>query len=291
MNESTIGINIAKLRKERGITQEALAEVFHLTPQAISKWESGGSPDASLLPALADYFGVSIDRLFGRRSFDYTNLGAEAYKYLASLPAQERIRKAYDICFAFHYAFVDMPFPDNLVEMMETVESVVKLGVAHGEININEGVVKSGIDEALQYFIIMPKPENGWGDRLQYKEEYATLFAHLGQEDLLKSLLFLEARENKNKSFTSRLLEKEFGLTETRATEILHIFAEYGFVEIKELELDDEVKCIYNYNSCLSILPFLIFAEELAQRPMTFYVKWDDKACLPLLSKKGNETS
>ena len=39
----TIGQNIAACRKAKGITQEALAEICSVTPQAVSKWESGVS--------------------------------------------------------------------------------------------------------------------------------------------------------------------------------------------------------------------------------------------------------
>ena len=62
----TIGVQIAKLRKEKNITQEELAKKLDVSAQAVSKWENGGSPDLELLPKIADYFGVSIDYLFSR---------------------------------------------------------------------------------------------------------------------------------------------------------------------------------------------------------------------------------
>ena len=66
MNES-MGSMIAKLRKEKGMTQEQLANELGITYQAVSKWENGlSSPDISTLPLLADLFGVPIDRFFGR---------------------------------------------------------------------------------------------------------------------------------------------------------------------------------------------------------------------------------
>lgn len=60
-----IGNQIKSLRQRRGITQEAMAQHFGITPQAISKWERGvATPDISLLPDISAYFGVSIDELF-----------------------------------------------------------------------------------------------------------------------------------------------------------------------------------------------------------------------------------
>lgn len=64
-----LGTNIRQLRRRDKRTQEALAEALGVTAQAVSRWESGGSyPDMNLIPSIANYFGVSIDELFG-----YTN--------------------------------------------------------------------------------------------------------------------------------------------------------------------------------------------------------------------------
>ncbi|MBR4054057.1 MAG: helix-turn-helix domain-containing protein [Clostridia bacterium] len=60
-----IGTQIKTLRKERGLTQEAVAEAVGVSYQAVSKWETGATtPDIGLLPSLASLFGVRIDRLF-----------------------------------------------------------------------------------------------------------------------------------------------------------------------------------------------------------------------------------
>ena len=61
-----LGNNIRHLRRRDGRTQEALAEALGVTSQAVSRWESGGSfPDINLIPSIANYFGVTIDELFG----------------------------------------------------------------------------------------------------------------------------------------------------------------------------------------------------------------------------------
>ncbi|HJD22655.1 MAG TPA: helix-turn-helix domain-containing protein [Firmicutes bacterium] len=58
---------LAALRRSRGATQEEMARALGVTNQAVSKWEAGACfPDTALLPRIADYFGVSLDRLFGR---------------------------------------------------------------------------------------------------------------------------------------------------------------------------------------------------------------------------------
>ena len=64
-----IGQQIAKLRKEKDLTQEELANKLCITAQAVSKWERGvGLPDATLLPSIAEALGVSIGLLFGEET-------------------------------------------------------------------------------------------------------------------------------------------------------------------------------------------------------------------------------
>lgn len=59
-----IGEKIKELRKAQNVTQEKLADYLNVSAQAVSKWENGLTlPDITLLPKLADFFGVSADEL------------------------------------------------------------------------------------------------------------------------------------------------------------------------------------------------------------------------------------
>lgn len=61
-----IGENIKRLRRQKGITQEKLAERMHISTTAVSKWERNETlPDISMVLPLASYFGVSTDELLG----------------------------------------------------------------------------------------------------------------------------------------------------------------------------------------------------------------------------------
>ena len=54
------------LRKDKQLTQEQVAEVFGVSPQAISRWENATSyPDITQLPNIASYFDTSVDELLG----------------------------------------------------------------------------------------------------------------------------------------------------------------------------------------------------------------------------------
>ena len=90
-----IGKKIKELRKQRGITQEQLADSIGVSFQAVSKWENGiALPDITLAPILASYFGVSMDELF---EFNLKEIESaidsivnEAYKFRESDPPKSR---------------------------------------------------------------------------------------------------------------------------------------------------------------------------------------------------------
>lgn len=63
---NSLGNNIRAFRKNKGLTQEELADLLNITPQAVSRWESAvGMPDVSMLIPLAQTLGVSTDALLG----------------------------------------------------------------------------------------------------------------------------------------------------------------------------------------------------------------------------------
>ena len=64
--ELMIAQKIKKYRKERELTQDALASALGVSPQSVSKWECGdGYPDITLLPSIANYFEITVDELIG----------------------------------------------------------------------------------------------------------------------------------------------------------------------------------------------------------------------------------
>lgn len=103
MNE-TMGSIIARLRREKGMTQEQLANAVGISYQAVSKWENElSSPDISALPLLADIFGVSVDALFGRES-------AEREETALAAPGAEEKETTWDSASPIVH---DLPWPDD----------------------------------------------------------------------------------------------------------------------------------------------------------------------------------
>ena len=73
-NPAAVSATIRRLRRERGLTQEALAQAVGVSPQAISKWETGQSlPDITLLLPLSRVLNIGVNELLGgdrRREFE-----------------------------------------------------------------------------------------------------------------------------------------------------------------------------------------------------------------------------
>ena len=104
-NNLSVGQVILELRKAKGATQEELATAVGISPQAISKWENGGSPDIELLPAVAGYFNVPVDRLFGRTT--HPNLSEAVEKYIKEAGQFKGFDRAFSIYTALHKGVSD----------------------------------------------------------------------------------------------------------------------------------------------------------------------------------------
>ena len=98
----SIGQTVLELRKAKGATQEELANAVGISAQAVSKWENGGTPDTELLPAIADYFNVPIDRLFGRTT--HPNLSEAVTQHVRESGSLNGALDNFDKVFNIHTA-------------------------------------------------------------------------------------------------------------------------------------------------------------------------------------------
>ena len=102
--KSNINENIKFYRKEKGFTQEQLANALGVTNQSVSKWESGQCcPDIQLLPAIAELFEVSVDELLGCNcAKGLGDICLNIKDYFTSLPEKESFENAYRLAALLH---------------------------------------------------------------------------------------------------------------------------------------------------------------------------------------------
>ena len=93
-----LGKKIALLRKKQKRTQSELAEYLCVQPQTVSRWEAeGGTPDVSLLPKIALFFGVTLDELFGMTDMEQINQLVYKYSVLRDEKTFEEVMRSIDM--------------------------------------------------------------------------------------------------------------------------------------------------------------------------------------------------
>ena len=75
MNQEKIGKFLKELRKQKGLTQEQIAEKFHVSNRTISRWENGNNmPDLDILIEISDYYEVDLREILnGERKSENMN--------------------------------------------------------------------------------------------------------------------------------------------------------------------------------------------------------------------------
>ncbi|MBO5410515.1 MAG: helix-turn-helix domain-containing protein [Clostridia bacterium] len=92
------GENLKKLRKSKELTQEALADFLGMSFQAVSKWERGDTyPDITMLPAIASFFGVTVDSLLGTDRIEKEKQVDEYCKKYSILWSDGRVAEVRDM--------------------------------------------------------------------------------------------------------------------------------------------------------------------------------------------------
>ena len=89
---------LARLRRERGLTQAELAARLGISKSAVSMYECGNrEPELDLLRAMADLFGVSESVLLGRPESDLVNADPELTEYLQQLRDRPELRMLFSL--------------------------------------------------------------------------------------------------------------------------------------------------------------------------------------------------
>ena len=165
-----IGGNIKKLRVEKGVTQEQLAERLSITYQSVSKWENGiTSPDLYLLPAIADFFEITIDELFQPNMQGYKNKAARLFALYEHRHTSRNFNGA------------EAEFESLIADGKADAEDYRNFGVLN---QFHARMLNQKAEEALKKAI-----ETGEGQKLSFKASVTVSEASEGQlRQLLESL-------------------------------------------------------------------------------------------------------
>ena len=249
----SIAENIARLRRERSMTQEALAEVIGVSAQTISKWENSATwPDVALLPALADVFGVSIDALYGRE---------EARKLVTQAEAIDRVIECVreTIVGTIYNPELDGKFEDQLAQYVRAVQLDER----------SRSVIENDRDvlyyrEKIGAFALR-KPESGWNS-LFAQTENLDILRLLADVDFRKAMQVIISRRMLN--FTMPSLAKAAEVKDTERLEVMlqisRLFAR------RELLIDESPLVYYELTQGESKLHLLYAVLAFAQELQTY---------------------
>jgi transcriptional regulator with XRE-family HTH domain len=262
-----IGANIAELRKAMGLKQEDIAKAAGVSAQAVSKWENGGTPDTELLPLVADYFGVTIDRLFGRNTADYGDIEAEVTKYIAQplddygdgvavdqLPDEAHdlvMERARAICGSINTGMFGTSWLKKVGFSTKRMFDEIQNNSAddlhlYAKIITDSGISMMSLVKSFPYFMLFPEPQRGWNENLPDMEDYRKVFSAFSEPDVLECLYFIHTRESK-KNFSLGYFSKMTKLSTERAERLLEILTEMKYIEVSVIELDDAEQTFYSF--------------------------------------------
>ena len=269
---NNIGQNVARLRKEKGIKQEVLANFVGVSAQAVSKWENGGVPDIELLPRIADYFGVSIDSLFDRKMTDYCSLPQAVRKHIGDMEEHERIEGIYRFCWDLEVGasiFID---ERDFEEVYDSIRDELQ---AHSCILYDDGFTTMGIGKQLKYFFVLPEIEDK-EKTLFDGIDYLAFFNDISDKDVFNALIFLNKR-NFKKAFTEKLLVANLNISAEKAKEVIEVLKKYSFLRTMQLEMDDETREVYSFVPSPFFVAFLIFAKQVIEKPTVYNYMSDNR--------------
>lgn len=254
MNHLIIGEQIQKFRKAAGLTQKELGEALGVSSSAVSQWETGGTPDISLLPALADRLGVSIDALFGREEITPDNMEEALPRYLASLPEAKRLDEICRLMWKVMKSYC-MNFEDRLTDSIDVS------GGFEFRTTSDRGIMAGSMAEEMPFLWIFPEPAQGYAAAFASDDEYRRLFSALSRPHALELLKLFYQRPPRH--CTPDVIVKRLGIDGGEIRALLAEFAQLELVQELELETENGDMKVYNVNDCGGLVPFLHAAQVI----------------------------
>ena len=252
-------LDLRSIRKEKGMKQEELAAMVGVSPQAVSKWEQGGMPDAALLPAIADALGVSIDRLFGRGQAA-PDFYEQYLEHLSGTPWEKQMGELFHLgrlsgaglcCWKYNASLFD-----NIEENVYT------------EHTREEGFFLGRLHEKKPFFILIPEPEGGYETAIPYDERFVTLFDTLAQPHVLRAMYYILSEPDAY--FDADGLSSELSVSLEEAVQVIRRLQGIGFITAADYISGAVSKPIYRGRAYIEFISMLYFAQTLLNCPTAF---------------------
>lgn len=261
---SVIGEQIKKYRMQKKYTQEKLGSLIGVTTQAVSKWERGGTPDAEVLPQLADALEVSIDALFGREEQD---MQKNITKKLSAMPSDEAYRYAFIICWSIILGLTDVAdFTEDFMGTFNGMSGVKKDRCADyfTKVMQDAGLAYARFSNEFTHFFLMVQPHNeSILSHFESAEDIRQVFVLLSDKKILSIIYYLYTMPNI--PATATLISQGTGLELREVERCMKTLCDRQIVHpMRIASVDGEINSyIIRYEA--SVVPLLCYADELAK--------------------------
>ena len=274
---SVIGQQIKKYRMENGFTQEQVGRKIGVTTQAVSKWERGSTPDAEILPLIADALGVSVDALYGREE---RSLAVQLAKKLCKMQQEEAYRYAFGICWAIEIGlsgeasaiddFMDMFIDRTFTENGKSADYFAKL--------INDsGIALTRMSPDFSHFFLMA--ESAGKSIMPHFENISELkkvFAVFADEKTLNIICYLYSLPHMPVAVS--LICKHTGYNHIEVEKTMRRLCDNHLVIRTMIATADGEMSSYSVRPEGFAVPLLCFADEIAKNnPRPFFGTFDRK--------------
>ena len=277
MNTSLLGAQITKFRKAAGLTQEDLGRAVGVTTQAVSRWENGGAPDVTLLPAIADKLHVTVDALFGREGGAPQDMGETLARWIRTVPEGTQLDQ---LCRLIFEAMKAVTFNNYSISAGYMLKSEMDTPDGNKAIlpcisTLDEGQIVGVFAEDMPFAAVIPEPADGYAAHFASNDEYRRLFAALSQPLALEVMLHMASIENK--FYTPGAVAKRMKLPAEQIEKIFSALLEANLLRQLDLESDTGATDAYAIRKDRYLVPFLYYARLMADPYGYNGIYWDPR--------------
>lgn len=275
MENNLIGSQIMKFRKAAGMTQEELGRSVGVSTQAVSRWECGGTPDVTLLPAIADRLGVTVDALFGREGGETVDLFQLARKWVHTLPKKDVLDQLNRLVWVmlsqvpFGAEVSDIPFLESSANKRSENSPYV---LSSSKLELDIGVLFGVYAKDLSFTTLCPRPEKGYDAYFPEKEKFRAFCALLSKSGCLEIIDYL--MHQNGYYFAAEAVAEGTGIPVDHAEEILEQMEQLNLLTVIEIGLRKGMEKVYGLQDASAFIPLAYLVNCMTQEEHFYYVNY-----------------
>ena len=198
--------NIRYYRQKCNLTQSQLAKLLSASTQAISRWEVGENmPDVSILPKIADAFGISLDALFDRHPTNDYHLIQTIYDDMLNVSDSEtlwgcpqKIHEIRKISLISEFMALTVDTNGKTEDLLEYYSLPLETDTLNNSMEqvCDGGFTFSSNRKELPFQTVFEEPENGFGIVFDHAETISEVFGILSDTEVIKALKILFSKKD-----------------------------------------------------------------------------------------------